>query len=120
MLIYMDGCSMFPEKERQTAKYFNGVEVQYENDIQKETIVQVLNDILNMSGEELRRKKYPNYVGEKDAWYLPKIIYSYFVTDDSQKTLGDNLYSEIKTDEVQIKIKKLLESLTSDKTDLKE
>lgn len=116
----MDGCSMFSEKENQTARYFDGVEVQYENDIQKETIIQVLNDILNMPAEELRKKKYPNYVGENDAWNLPTIIYGYCIADDSQKTLGDDLYSEVKDDEVQIKIKKLLESLTSDKMDLKE
>ena len=116
----MDGCSMSPEKKNQTARYFDEVEVQYENDIQKETIIQVLNDILSMPGEELRRKKYPNYVGEKDVWDLPKIIYGYFVADDSQKTLGDDLYSEVKTDEVQIKIKKLLKSLISDKMNLKE
>lgn len=119
MFIYMNGCSMFSEKKNQTARYFDGVELQYENDIQKETIIQVLNDILSMPAKELRKKKYPNYVMEKDVWNLPTIIYSYFIADDSQKTLGDDLYGELKDDEVQIKIKNLLESLISDNMDLK-
>ena len=113
IIIYvLDGCSMWPNVENETARYFNGVEIQYENESQRDVIVQLLNDILSLPEQELRTRTYPDYAGHTGVWHLPEIIPRYFVPDDSQKTLGDHLYSELKTSQVQVKIRGLLATLT--------
>jgi hypothetical protein len=98
--------------ENQTAKYFRGVEVQYENSNSKRIIIRALNDILTLSEQELKAKRYPDYAGREENWDLPKLIYSYFVPDDSQKIMGKNLYKDLKTDEVQRILEDILVTLT--------
>lgn len=112
MIVTFDGCTKFHMKKSQTARYFDGVEVQYENKAQKDTIIQALNDILNLSEEDLKTKRYPDYAGRRDIWNLSVMISRYFVPDDPNKSLGDNLYRELKSNEVQQKIKKIMGTLT--------
>lgn len=116
-IIFCSGCAIFPERVMHTSQYFDGVEIQYENELQKKDIKQVLCDILNLSKDDLRKKRYPDYAGKEKSWSLSQIIYRYFVADNPRKKLGDNLCEEVKTHEVQVEIKKLLQNLTSSSCD---
>jgi hypothetical protein len=104
-------CAITSKGENMTSKYFDGIELQYENNFQKETIERALNDILSLEETELITRRYFDYRGKEQNWTLENVIYRYFVPNDSQKKLGDNFYRELKTKEVQVQIKKLLEKL---------
>ncbi len=90
-------------------EYLKGIELQYETEIQKESIIVALNDILKLSSEQLKEKRYKDYTSEEDQWDLPTLIYRYFVPDRQGKSLGDNFYYDVKSEEVQKQIKQILE-----------
>lgn len=100
-------------------KYFENVEIQYETETQKESILTVLNDILNLSADELKNKKYPNYTGKENQWDLPTLINRYFVPADKNTTLEFFFYTKIKRKEVQEQIEKILANLQNDEKSIK-
>jgi len=91
--------------------YFNNVELQYKGQIQEENIIAAMNDILNLSEEQLKLKRYKDYSGLENQWDLPTLIYKYFVPDKESKTLGNNFYKDVKAKEVQKQIKKMLDQI---------
>lgn len=97
--------------ENQVLNYFNNVELQYDGRLQEETIIEALNDLLNLSEEQLKLKKYKDYSGLENQWDLPTLIYKYFVPDKESKTLGKNFYKDVKAKEVQERIKKILSQI---------
>lgn len=99
------------KNENPVLLYFENAELQYEGKLQKENIRHALNDMLNLSEEELKLKKYSDYTGKEGAWDLPTLIYSHFVPNIKSKTLGHNFYHDVKSQAVQKKIKQLLEKL---------
>ncbi len=97
-------------------EFFTKSELQYETEQQKESIITALNDILNLdlSEDELKNKKYPNYTGEEKQWDLPTLINKYFVPADQNITLGDNFYTKFKRKEIQEQIQEILVDLQND------
>jgi len=89
-------------------------EIQYETDEQKRIIINVLNDMLSLSSEELKNKKYPNYSNQIDTWDLPTVIERYFVPNNDTLLFEEDFYSNIKTNEVQEIIKDLIVHLKTD------
>ena len=108
--IVLISCS---KDENPVLDYFENAELQYEGKVQEENIVTALNDILNLSEEELKTKRYKDYSGKEDQWDLPTLIYRHFVPDKKDKTLGNNFYHDVKSKEVQKQIKKILEKIKS-------
>ena len=92
-------------------EYLAQSEIQYETDKQKYNIINALNDILTLSIDELKNKKYPNYIGEENQWDLPTLISKYFIPVRKNLTLGDNFYTNIRRKEVQEIIKDLIVNL---------
>jgi hypothetical protein len=66
---------------------------------------------LTLPEEELKNKRYKDYTGKENQWDLPDLIYRHFVPDMKGKMLTDNFYSEVKSEEVQKKVKEILEKL---------
>ena len=97
------------DSENQVLNYFNNVELQYEGRAQEETIIEAMNDILNLSKEQLKLKRYEDYSGLENQWDSPTLIYKYFVPNNASKTLGKNFYKDVKAKEVQEQIKKILD-----------
>ncbi len=98
-------------KETSLEKYLENIEIQYETQSQKAVILEVLNDMLKITPEMLKQKKYPNYTGEKDQWDCRIVLDRYFVPDDPSKTLSDDFYNEITTRTVQKRILLLISDL---------
>lgn len=94
-----------------TAAFFEGIEIQCETEEQREVIRKALNDMLTLNEAELKKAEYPDYFRKGQKIKLGQVIYSYFVPDDSQKTLGENFYQELKTVEVRKLLEKLLDEL---------
>ena len=93
--------------------YLKAAELQYEGKLQKENIITALNDILKLSAEQLKTKKYKDYTGKENKWNLPTLIYRHFVPDAKNKTLGNNFYRDIKSREVQLEIRKIIMRINS-------
>lgn len=91
------------EGENRTLEYLKNCEWQYEES-QKENISTALNDILNLSEEELRDKRYSDYSGKENQWSLSKLIYSHCVWEPG-KFLGGNFTEK----EVRETVKQILE-----------
>ncbi len=98
----------FIEKvENSTVKYLKNCKWQYETS-QKDNIGTALNDILKLSEEELREKKYKDYAGKENQWDLSMLIYKHCVWEEG-KTLGDNFFRDAKKKEAQEAVKQILE-----------
>ena len=107
-IIQLTSCK---DSENQVLNYFNNVELQYEGRVQEETILEAMNDILVLSEEQLKLKRYKDYSGLENQLDLPTLIYKYFVPDNESKTLGENFYKDVKVKEVQERIKKILSQI---------
>ncbi|MCK4251809.1 hypothetical protein KAX97_10195 [candidate division WOR-3 bacterium] len=99
------------EGENPVASYFENAELQYEGKNQEENIVTALNDILSLSEEQLKAKRYKDYTGKENHWDLPTLICRHFVPDRKGKFLGNNFYHDVKSKVVQEKIKQILERI---------
>ncbi|MCK4523592.1 hypothetical protein KAU15_01580 [candidate division WOR-3 bacterium] len=97
--------------ENSVQNYLEDAELQYEGIAQEENIITALNDILNLSEEQLKTKTYQDYSGKENEWDLQTLIYKHFVPSEKGKTVGNNFYNDIKTNEVQEKIKWFLKNL---------
>lgn len=93
--------------------YLENAELQYEGETQEENIVAALKDILSLPELILRAKKYKNYTGKEHQWDLPTLLERHFVPDRKDKSLGDNFYHDVKSEEVQKKIRQILDKISS-------
>lgn len=112
VLFKLSGVEM---KENNTAYFFAGIELQYETPLQREVLMEVLNDMLTLSESELKKKDYRDCLGNKKKVKVEEVIYSFFVPDNSKKTLNADFYQELQTKEVRQLILKLLNRLQAEK-----
>ncbi|MCD4783612.1 MAG: hypothetical protein K8T10_07250 [Candidatus Eremiobacteraeota bacterium] len=91
--------------------YLKNVELQYEGEVQKENIKTALQDILTLTLDQLKKKRYRDYKGKENQWDLPTLIEKHFVPAKSGITLGDNFYKDVKSMEVQNEVKIILDRL---------
>ena len=96
------------------AEYFEGAELQYEGEDQKENIVTSLNDILSLSEEELQQRRYKDYEGKENQWDLPTLIYRHFVPAWPGVTLGDDFFHDVKLEEAQKQVEQILIEITEE------
>jgi len=97
------------EAANPVAQYLKGAELQYETEIQKENIVTAFNDILNLSVEELKERRYKDYTGKENQWDLYTLIYRHFVSAPPGVHLGDNFFNDVKLEEAQEQVRQILE-----------
>ncbi|MDP8255633.1 MAG: hypothetical protein P9M14_07790 [Candidatus Alcyoniella australis] len=90
--------------------YLDDVEIQYETEAQKQSIVKALSDILDSDADELMAVRYPDYKGKADQWDLSTMITSYFAPSNPSEFLG-SFYFDLKRPEVQAKVLELLQTL---------
>lgn len=102
------GCK---ENKNSFALYLDNVEVQFQGEFQQTVILEALNDILELSPEELKNKRYPDYVGNDNQWDLPTLINKYFVPDQSSKGFGDDFYNDAKSTKVLRRIRLLIHDI---------
>lgn len=96
------------QQDNAVARFLEHSELQYEGDVQKETIKEALKDILAMDEKYLREKRYRDYTGKENQWDLQTLIYRHFVPSDQSYTLGDHFYSDVRAFAVKMKINRIL------------
>ncbi len=93
-----------------TYEFFKNSELQYETPTQERYILEALNDIRNLklSEDELKQKRYEDYMGKGFQWNLLELINHHFVPSDQNITLQNNFYTQIKRKEVQEEIERII------------
>jgi len=91
--------------------YLENVEVQYENSQQLGNIINALRDALKLPAKELSEKRYCDYTGKAGTWDLRAVLENHFMPDETGKTLGPDFYAQVKTKEVQTRLRQILEEL---------
>ena len=115
-MLFMINCNRNDRYEteknvNQTASYLENAEIQFETEQQKNTLLKVFKDIQTIPPDSLELSTYPDYKGQKSIWSIQQVLYRYIVPDKSNKKLGYEFYSELKTKEVQTIIKQMEEQL---------
>ncbi|MBN2029969.1 hypothetical protein JW824_06950 [bacterium] len=100
------------EEKNTLNNYLDDVELQFETN-QLENIKMALKDALTLSSEELESKRYEDYTGTPNQWDLRTLFEKHFMPDDPQKKLGENFYTDIKSEDVQNTIRHIYEKLTT-------
>ncbi|MBN1531114.1 MAG: hypothetical protein JXA20_00490 [Spirochaetes bacterium] len=95
--------------------FLENAELQYHGDTQRENLAQACRDILTLTPDELRLKRYRDYAGREGAWDLPTLLYRHLVPSRKGKTLGDDFYRRVKEADTQRVIERLLERVERDR-----
>lgn len=103
-------CHEQPQSQNQVYEYLKGAELQCEDDQRAEVIV-VLNDLLTLPAEELKKKRYNNYVGIKE-WPAPFFIERHFVPDTLKCLNEEAFYKELADPRVKQIIGDFLEKMS--------
>ncbi len=95
------------------AGFLKNAELQCEGTTQRDTIMEALNDILVLPEEELRKRRYRDYAGNKNRWDLPTLLTRHFVPDMKGKTLGDDFYRDVRSDATRREVIKIIKRMES-------
>jgi hypothetical protein len=106
--IFSAGCK---KHRNPVLDYLDGAEIQYEGEVQKENLIDALQDALHLPPEILQGRMYKDYQGSENRWDLPTVIRRHFVPDSKSKTLGSNFYHDITSEKARGKVAEILEKL---------
>ena len=67
-----------------------------------------------LDSTQLKSKRYSNYNQAGEFWNITELIYRYFVPDKKWMTLGDYFFIEVRDDEVQEILVKILNDIQHD------
>ncbi len=88
LFLFSTGCQTYSgravgtsSKPNSVAVYFHNAELQFETPAQGAEIRRALEDILNLSPEDLRKRRYANYQLVPESWDILTLIRSYFVPE---------------------------------------
>ena len=119
-LLTLSGCTNTTEtvnepeteitNEKVLLDFLDGVKINYQDETQKETLIQALEDVMDLSIEELKKPRYKNDLGEPNKWDLSIVFAARFIPNQPNKTLGDNFFEEIQTSEVKTSLKEILDN----------
>jgi hypothetical protein len=59
--------------------YLQGADQQFENANQRREIEKALNDMLTLSPDDLRKRRYANYQMQPGAWTIIDVLHKYFL-----------------------------------------
>ena len=98
------------------SEYFKGAEAGYDTEVSKQFLISALNDILNLSIDQLKNKKYQdpavNPTSKVSFVDIQMVINRYFIPD-GHKILANNFYQEVKSTEGQEVIKNIIKEISN-------
>ncbi|MEA3450292.1 MAG: hypothetical protein U9Q83_00145 [Bacteroidota bacterium] len=100
-------------------EFFQNAELQYETKAQEEYIIEALYNItnFNLSEDELKQKRYEDYMGKEFQWNLLELLNYHLVHLDKSIILGDDFYSEYRRKEIQGMIEEIIAEIQSNEQD---
>ena len=100
------------ERPNNVVIFFKNAEIQAETDEQRQEIKLVLLDMLNLTADELRIRKYPDYQNNSNQWDVIKFANSYFVPASPQVLAADTFFEDLEKPEARAVIQQLINSIT--------
>jgi hypothetical protein len=97
--------------DNSVALFLEGAERQCETSEQLHEIRQALIDMLELSSEQLREKRYATYRMEPDAWTAPELLERYFVPQAGAFLDRESFYRDVKAPAAQAAIRKQLAAI---------
>lgn len=103
--------SSSPPTENVVARYLEGAEVQAETDGQRREIARALQDMLDLPGAELIKRRYSDYSGNAAAWTVTDLLRAYFVPRQPMKLDPERFYREVGQAQAKATIRKQLQGI---------
>lgn len=97
------------EPQNHVYEFLKGAELQCEDE-QRPEVKQVLNDLLTLSGDGLKKKRYKNYKGQKE-WTAAYFIERHFVPNSNKSLNQKKFYDELSDPRVKQVIQEYLEKM---------
>jgi hypothetical protein len=103
------GCGGQPN---QLAAFLEDAELQCETEAQRCNLCHAFQDMLDLTPEQLRERRYCDYTGQPGRWDLPTLLSRHFVPGAKQHSMGPRFYDEVKSADVQRQVKRFLDQLS--------
>ena len=105
------GVTQEPESRPDLVDFLEGAQVQYESEAQRLTILGALEDVLALSVQDLKGRRYRDDQGTEGQWDLRTLVTRHLVPDSREKSPGFHFYSDLKSPEVMARIETMVEEL---------
>ena len=89
--------------------YLQGAERQSEDLDQRSEVEKALNDVLTLSSDELRARRYANYQMEPAAWTIIQLLHGYFVPQKLKGLDETRFYRDVTDPTAQAGLADILE-----------
>ncbi len=91
------GCQILSTKENLVVSFLEGAELQIETQDQQRELEQALEDMLQLSPKELKKRRYGDYRTTQGMWTLTQILYAYFLQPRPLTIDSDRFYDHVAT-----------------------
>lgn len=81
--------------------YLKNSELKFDNKIQRDNIMDAGKDVILLSSDDLKLRRYKDYDGNENQWDLQTLFTKHFVPKKPGLDWGDDFYHEVKQDSVQ-------------------
>jgi len=98
-------------KPNQLAAFLEDAELQCETEAQRCNLCAAFQDMLDLTPEQLRNRRYCDYTGQPGRWDLPTLLSRHFVPGSKQHSIGPRFYDEVKSAEVRQQVQRFLDRL---------
>lgn len=105
------GCQILPTKKNLVVSFLKGAELQIETQDQQRELEQALEDMLQLSPKELKKRRYGDYQTTKGMWTLTRILSAYFLPPRPLIIDSDRFYDDVATSAGRSIVEKKLRTL---------
>lgn len=88
-------------------EYLNNSQLKFDNKVQRDNVKEAMMDILTLDKQYLEERRYKDFDGTEGKWDLKMLIENHFIPNKPGLTLGDDFYSDVKSDSVMVFFGKL-------------
>ena len=104
--IFILGCPSDPKTDKQNApnsvvEFFDGAERQTETSEDRLKVRNALNDILTLTADSLRTRRYADYQGTAGAWSVTTVLEKHFVAHHPMELDTVRFYSDCRSDDAR-------------------
>lgn len=87
--------------------YIKNSQLKFSNKMQRDVVKGAMYDILTLDKEYLEERRYKDSEGNDNKWDLRQVVQNYFVPNKPGYSLGDDFYTDVKSDSVMVEIANL-------------
>ena len=99
LIFFNEGCGH--KGGNPVLNYLQNSELKFSNKTQRDNIMEAARDILLISVDDLKKRRYKDYDGNEGQWDLQTLLTKHFVPKKQGLAWGDDFYNDVKQDSVQ-------------------